>query len=334
MRWSTLLVTWGSIACAAPSSSEAPVRSPKSADAASPRSAPRGPNDAWVTKLDADHALVGKIWDAKRGAFVTLDALVAELARTRFVLLGEKHDNPDHHLLQARVIAELVGRGRRPAVVLEMLEAQQRPALEAYVARDDATAAGFGAALGWEKTSWPPFAEYRPIMEAAFGARLPLVAGNLAQGEAKSLVKQGLAALPEARVKELRLDQALPAALEASLIDELRASHCGHLPEKLLAPMALAQRARDASLALALARAGVSDGAVLIAGGGHARRDRGVPYFLARESPGASVASLLFREVRRADVDAPRYLEDEGPFDYVWFTPRASDEDPCAAFGK
>ena len=268
----------------------------------------------------------------KGGAFLEPRALFGHLAAARFVLLGERHDNPDHHRLQGRVLGELVKAGRRPALVLEMLEVEQQPDIDQYVARADATAAGFGAALGWEKTSWPPFKEYQPIFEAAFAGKLAIFAGNVAQADAKALVKQGTGALSAERVKELRLEQAFPAPLEATLVDELRASHCGQLPESLLGPMALAQHARDAQLAKVLAASGSKDGAVLIAGGGHARLDRGVPYYLALDTPGASVASVSFREVSHADVDPKTYAADEGPFDYVWFTPRGSDEDPCAGF--
>lgn len=305
-----------------PSGAAAPVAAASAAPVA----------DVWLTLLDRDNALVGKVWDVKASAFVEEAVVLKKLAAARFVLLGERHDNPDHHRLQARVVEQLAAAGRQPAVVLEMLEVPQQAALSQYVARSDARAAGVGAALGWEKTSWPPFSQYQPIFEAAFMAKLSLHAGNLAQADAKGLVKQGLAALPAERVRELRLEQAFPAPLEAALLDELRASHCGQLPERYLSPMALAQHARDAQMAKVLASAGVKDGAVLIAGGGHARLDRGVPYYLALEAPGASVASLVFREVRHGDADAKAYVAEEGPFDYVWFTPRVSDEDPCAGF--
>jgi uncharacterized iron-regulated protein len=276
--------------------------------------------------------LVGKVWDVKANAFVEPSVLLPRLAAAHFVLLGERHDNPDHHRLQGRVVESLVKAGRRPAVVLEMLELAQQAAIDEYVAHNAATAAGFGAALGWEKTSWPPFKDYQPIFDAAFAGSLPIVAGNVAQADAKALVKQGVAALPPERVQELRLAQPFPAPLDATLVEELRASHCGQLPENLLGPMALAQHARDAQMAKALVRAGAKDGAVLIAGGGHARLDRAVPYYLALDAPGASVASLVFREVQHAETEPQRYLADEGPFDYVWFTPRGTDEDPCAAF--
>lgn len=288
--------------------------------------------EQWLTKLDRDNALVGKIWDVKAAAFVAASAAMERLAAARFVLLGERHDNPDHHRLQARVVEQLLAAGRRPGLVLEMLEVSQQPAVDEYLKRPEASAGGLGAALGWERTSWPPFREYQPIFEPAFAAKLPIFAGNLAQADAKALVKQGTAALAPERVKELRLAEAFPAPLEASLADELRASHCGQLPEKYLGPMALAQHARDAQMAKVLTTAGAKDGAVLIAGGGHARLDRGVPYYLALDTPGVTVASLLFREVRHGDADPKAYVAEEGPFDYVWFTPRGSDEDPCAGF--
>ena len=287
-------------------------------------------SQAWLTTLDRDNALVGKVWDVKASAFVEPSVVLSRLVAARFVLLGERHDNPDHHRLQGRVIESLATAGRRPAVVLEMLELAQQGTIDGYVARSDASAAGFGAAVGWQKTSWPPFKEYQPIFDAAFAGKLAIFAGNVAQADAKALVKQGVSALPPERVQALRLTQVFPAPLEATLVEELRASHCGQLPESLLGPMALAQHARDAQMAEVLARAGTKDGAVLIAGDGHARLDRAVPYYLALEAPGASVVSLAFREVQHAETEPQRYLE--APFDYVWFTPRGTDEDPCAAF--
>lgn len=321
--WFLLLLVGG---CARPSSVAA-------TSAAHPSAPPRSP-ERWLTQLDREQAPVGKIWDVKAAAFVT-DAVLAErVAQARFVLVGERHDNPDHHRLQARILEQLLRAGRHPAVVLEMLEPSQQELSDRYLATSTATAAGFGAAVGWEKTSWPSFSEYQPIFEAALAGKLKVVAGNLAQADVKALVKQGATALGSERERELGLDQPLPEALQAPLVDELRASHCGQLPEELLAPMALAQRARDAQLARSMLSAGSTDGAVLIAGGGHARLDRAVPRYLAAAAPDKSVVSISLREVRHGQTEPGRYVTDEGPFDYVWFTPRGSDEDPCADFHR
>jgi uncharacterized iron-regulated protein len=168
----------------------------------------------------------------------------------------------------------------------------------------------------------------------ALAAKLKIAAGNLAHGTARRLVKEGLSALPAERVQALRLAEPFPEPLAASLAAELRASHCGHLPEKLLGPMALAQHARDAQMASVMLTAGVTDGAVLIAGAGHARQDRGVPYYLRLAAPDATSVSIAWYEVAHGLEDAQAYGSEAQAFDYVWFTPRGSDEDPCAAFSK
>jgi hypothetical protein len=75
-----------------------------------------------------------------------------------------------------------------------------------------------------------------------------------------------------------------------------------------------------------------------IAGSGHVRKDRGVPASLARRRPGATVVSLTFLEVRKGETETGAYASDFGPgpfpFDYVWFTPRVDDLDPCEKFEK
>jgi uncharacterized iron-regulated protein len=65
---------------------------------------------------------------------------------------------------------------------------------------------------------------------------------------------------------------------------------------------------------------------VLIAGNGHVRTDRGVPWYLARIRPTARTVSVALLEVREGLDAAAADL----PFDYVWFTPRVDDRDPCA----
>ena len=77
-------------------------------------------------------------------------------------------------------------------------------------------------------------------------------------------------------------------------------------------------------------------GAVLIAGLEHARRDRGAPIHLARQSPEARLATLGFQEVIHDHTDPARDLAERygesPPFDFVWFTPRLDDSNPCEKF--
>src|SRR5712672_162661 len=153
MRASFVLVALWALGCAAakPPAAPVPAASVATTPGNTPSVTPTGTSavvaEEWLTKLDRDNALVGKIWDVKAGAFVEPGAMLKRLVAARFVLLGERHDNPDHHRLQGRVLGELVKAGRRPALVLEMLEVPQQADVDRYLARADANAAGLGAAL-------------------------------------------------------------------------------------------------------------------------------------------------------------------------------------------
>jgi uncharacterized iron-regulated protein len=289
---------------------------------------------SWTTALDKDLPLVGKIWQVSSATMVAESTLFAGLAQADFVLLGEQHDNPDHHRLQAKAIAALVRARRKPSVALEMFEPTDDALVDHYRADPHATADGLGHVLAWEKTGWPAWSAYAPIAQVAFEAGLPLRSANLPRSIVRRIAHEGITALPADAVARLGLDQPLAPALEASLEEELRDSHCGQLAESMVGPMALAQRARDGQMALRLIALGAP--AVLIAGAGHARVDRGVPVRLHAAQPNARVVSVAFVEVdsrRSAPQDyASRFGTTTLPFDFVWFTPRASDDDPCAQF--
>lgn len=280
-----------------------------------------------------DHPLAGRIWDVAAGRFVTMDSLVERLTPARFVLLGERHDNAEHHLFQAWIVRQLVAAGRRPAVAFEMLDADQAGALAAHLARAPRDADGVGDAVGWSTSGWPPWKDYAPIAEAALAADLPVAAASLPARVVRAVARGDLSGVPPDLVRTHGLDRPAAPAAQASLEAEMRDSHCGQLPDSRLAGMVTAQRVRDAYMAdrlLAVQR----DGAVLIAGAGHVRTDRGVPVYVTTRAPDVTVASVAFVEVatgREAPADyAERYGVRTLPFDFVWFTPRADDVDPCA----
>jgi uncharacterized iron-regulated protein len=293
------------------------------------------PEDPWQAPLRQDHPLVGRIWDVAAGEYIDSAALIDHLRRGHFVLLGEKHDNPDHHRLQAWLLRALIASGRRPALGFEMFTVDDEPAIARQLAAYPTDAGGLAEAVNWQHSGWPDWAMYRPIAEAALQAKLPVVATNLSQATARSLGQIGAGALDAAFVARHSLDRPLAPDTQTAIAEEIREAHCGYASDTQVNAMILVQRARDAQMAESLAAA-QQDGAVLIAGAGHGRRDYGIPAYLASKSPGASVISMAFLEVSQ-DVHEPtayaaRFRRQTLPFDYVWFTPRVDDQDPCAAF--
>jgi uncharacterized iron-regulated protein len=286
----------------------------------------------WVSPLHRDHPLVGRIWDARAARFTDEAALSAAVAGADVVLLGEVHDNVDHHLLQARLLRAVLASGRRPALVLEMLTADQQPAVDASLGRAPRDPDALAKAVDWKHSRWPEFSLYRPIFQAALDAGAPIVAGNLPRKVVREVVSKGAAGLAEPLRARLAKDEPLPAEIAEAMRAEMRESHCGELPEVMLDPLVVAQRARDAQMSERLLSAG-DRGAVLIAGKGHVRTDRGVPAYVRADAPGRKVVAVGFVEVDPDErtVEGQHDGEEKGPlpYDFAVFTPGEEREDPC-----
>ncbi len=305
-----------------------------------PVAAPLADAPDWQALYGRDAPRTGRILDVARGEWIDEATLLDALETSEFVLLGERHDHPDHHALQARIVTALVARGRRPPVAFEMLDADDAPAVAAVSADTNgdvaARAEALRSAVRWDESGWPDWALYAPVFEAALAAELPIVPANLASAEVRALRRGGAEALTPGRRAELGLDEPPDPETFRALAEQIREAHCGHAPAgAALGRMVDIQRAWDAQLALALvtaagartSRSAGDHGAVLIAGAEHVRHDRGVPRSLARLAPDSGVATLAFVEIDPADPSAGP--DRESPFDFVWLTPRLDLEDPC-----
>ena len=254
---------------------------------------------------------------APSGAASLSEGVFAEMRRAQVVLLGEVHDNPDHHQVQAEVVAALDPR----AVVWEMLTAEQAARLDPDVIADRAALA---RATAWESSGWPPLDLYLPVFRAApeaahYGALVP-------RAEARGVMERGAAAGFGDAAARYGLTEPLPAAQQAAREADQMAAHCDALPEAMLPAMVEIQRLRDAVLARAALRALKETGGpvAVITGNGHARLDRGMPVYLRRAAPETTVFALGQSENGRID----------GRFDAVADSPAAAHPDPCAAFSK
>ncbi len=309
---------------------------------------------AW--QKPAAHPLVGRIWRASTGEVVDGFALAAApraatpLARAlgldgrAFVLLGEVHDNAEHHLLRAGLLDDLTqrspwGRGTHPPVVSEHIRADQAQGLAQFrdLLATRSVRPGVDdlfAALQWEKTGWTPAAIFKPLYAALLDARLPLRIGDPPRNSIRDIARGGLDKFDPSERARLKLDVALPATLAQALGTELEGSHCGMLPTTAVPGMSAAQRYRDAYLADALIDAEHTLGpAILLAGNGHVRTDRGVPWYLRQRVPGKTMTAVMLIEVEDGNTDLLTYVpRDPGgkpAVDVIVFTPRAIRDDPC-----
>lgn len=259
-----------------------------------------------------------------------------------FAVFGEVHDNPVHHRLRAEILSWRPEIFQRSAVVFEHLRPEQQPALDAFFAKgskDRGTADDLMRALDWDKSGWPKSEIFKPLFEVALAGQLPILPGDPARALIRKAAKEGPSALPDDERARLKLDVALPDKLQSALLDELEASHCGLMPRTAFGNMAFAQRYRDAHLADVVAKAADKHGAaILLAGNGHVRTDRGVPYYLEQMAPGRKVLSVMLVEVEdgKTDPDAYVWRDPDGrpAADYIVFTPRTERADPCEEMRK
>ena len=58
----------------------------------------------WRSQFFQDHPLVAKIWDSHKQSLVNEQEFYRELLEYDYILLGETHNNPDHHQLQSQIL--------------------------------------------------------------------------------------------------------------------------------------------------------------------------------------------------------------------------------------
>jgi len=251
------------------------------------------------------------------GAVSLSDALVDRMRGAQVVILGEVHDNPAHHRVQAAAVAALAPR----AVVWEMLTAQVAARLTPELIADPAALA---QATDWDASGWPPLEMYLPVFRAAPGAAQ--LGALVPRSVARAVMETGAVAGFGEDAARYGLADPLPSVEQAARENDQLSAHCDALPQEMLPMMVEIQRLRDAELARAALRALEQTGGpvVVITGNGHARADRGVPVYLRRAAPGVAVFALGQSEAGQVS----------GTFDAVLDGPATDRPDPCAAFSK
>ncbi len=301
----------------------------------------------WQSSELQNHKLVGKIWSKEKNDFITPDELINSLSKKRFVLLGEIHDNPDHHTLQAGIINALINtQSQKPALVIEMIKVDQMQRLNSYRNQTGSKAKHLGTALQWKQNGWPEWNIYLPIGEQIFTHKLEVFPGHTTRIMIDHLIKSDMSILPEKAKKVFKLDVELEEPLSKALSEDIRVAHCDRLPDRVIPPMTLVQRFRDAWMADVMIQASYDKDdkrrqAILIAGNGHTRTDRGAPWYLnLREGKDKSLTVQFAETTSKATT--VKDLAQKSPAgdiaaDFIWVTPTIKRGDPCASlpdFGK
>lgn len=268
-----------------------------------------------LAPLGREHAEFGQIYDLRTGEQISPERLLGRLVSVQRVLLGERHDNPDHHALLLWLLRGLATYRAQGSILMEMINPEQ----QAHVvqAQHDSRA-GIPpqdpiAALAWQPGwSW---SLYGPLVMHALRQPYPLMAANLDRDEIRRIYQQR---------PKLTGERSNATQVQQRLLEDIRRSHCDMLPQSQLPAMLAVQQQRDRRMAEAMLTA--PQPSLLLAGSFHVRKDLGVPLHLADLQAPGSQAVLLLAEVGQK-VNAQMA-------DYVWYTARMPEEDFCARFKR
>lgn len=244
---------------------------------------------------------------------------IPTLVEHDIILLGERHDHPDHHENQAKWLDRIASAGKT-SVVMEMVSMQQL----AQLGDKPQSSNAWKEALNWDEQGWPDFDLYRPIFDVVTKHNLTILAGTMSIRPGTALgkrleVMQQLAGQPPQ----------IPDQIKTQLAEDVRVGHCNLLPEEMIAPMVEIQWFKDAFMAKQLTDSlANATRAVLIAGNGHTQGDTGVPIHLRD-------AKLSVLAIVQQEGDQQGY---GGKDDTIIITREIPMDDPCKSlqerFGK
>ena len=271
----------------------------------------------WQSPLLKDHPLVGHIIALESQRSLSPTELVSELSQYPIVLIGEKHDNADHHQIETWLIQQLYpSDSANTSLVLEMLDdSQTTNTIISGMSDSD-----LKQRLNWQDDSWP-WQDYGPLIKAALEQNMPVLSGNISRDAIHTIYKAGVP-----KTQRLASTQGITQAVKDQVLDQVYESHCQLMQRNQLAPMVSVQLARDASLAYAIKQRS-TDNVILVAGGFHTDKSVGVPLHLSPLEQ-QHTRTILLVEVDATHEQAKDYTT-LSKADYVWFTPKANNTNYC-----
>jgi len=262
------------------------------------------------------------------GAVLSEAVLFADLASREIILVGERHDQPLHHRVQAAVLDAVAS--RRPGTILglEMISFDQQPTLDAFLS---GTMTETEFAAFWDKSWGYDFAMYKPIFDSARSRGVRVVGLNTPRALIKAVARGGLASLSPAQ--RAQLPPTLHPITDPDYLAYVNRALDGHgpLPPGMREHLIEAQMVWNETMAHSLLRALAEGGgpAVVVAGSGHMIYKAGIAESLAHRVA-ADQRVVLPYPLDGEELPAPDLLrrlrdpaaDDRRFADFFWLLPK------------
>lgn len=252
---------------------------------------------------------LGTIIDLHNGEKLTSQELLTRVAPQPRLIVGEKHDNAQHHLIEMWLIKNLPQQRPQGSVLLEMLTIDQQPRvdqLKKWLKDDPMVREGrIQTLINWQQ-GWP-WEMYHGVVMQTLRTPYPLLVANLSREQVQSLYKN-----PQLPAGKISTAPQVQNAIRETIVT----MHDGKIEPAQLKAMLAIQQQRDRFMAQQLLAAPAP--AMLIAGGYHAAKTMGVPLHMQDLAPSSRPIVLMLAETGMNITLAQA--------DYVWYVPQPKTE--------
>ena len=129
-----------------------------------------------------------RAFDSAHNRFADFESMLADVANSDVVFVGEQHDDPNTHRLELAVLEGLLRRRQNMVVAFEMFERDVQEPLDhfgmGHIPEDEFLKAS---------RPWPRYAtDYKPLVDFAAAHNLPLLASNVPRSIASEVSRTGL----------------------------------------------------------------------------------------------------------------------------------------------
>jgi len=176
---------------------------------------------------------------------IDFNQILQNVKDKQIILVGESHDNPEHHKYQLQVIKALYEANMPVAIGLEMFKAESQGALDNWVS-GRLSQQEF---LSSYYTNWNiPWPLYKDIFLFARDNKIPMIGLNVPEEITRKVVKKGFSALTDEEVKEL--PPGISCDVDATYMEFIKGVYSAHHPGKEFISFCEAQMVWDSAMAL------------------------------------------------------------------------------------
>ena len=297
--------------------------------------------------------LIGKIINTKSNQAIDFESLIKDISTYDVIYLSEKHDNPEQHHIQQRVILGLIEKGLTPTLGFEFFSLEDTSDLLNFVDSGKAVHTkkiekiieiDLRKKLRWDTQSDIMWNYYYDLLSIAKEEKLKVAGIDLPSALKKRITRKGINGISSIEKEQVFTTQLSDETYKDYMFSIFKAVHCGMGNEKMQARLYDTWMARNDKMALSITRLykHYKGPIVIIIGGGHTEYGLGVINRVAAIDKTIKQVNIALKEISVKPSGLLEYVlplelagfEKVPLADFLWFTQRVSYADPCEEFKK